>query len=263
MKVYPLRSLGIKIIIIIINMKNSFSNLWKFVASGGTILAYQAWYDRMTNKSGAVDMKNYIKQIDTKIDNLTDKIDNCVDPAEKAKLLGEINEGKANLQNLWDIHSNYIEKHKGLMENSDMSKSLFEEYKETFSAAFEKTLKQCDEFDKSISNISKKFMDDNLILQKISEFKDYLATLSSTEICLVMNISISVLILTCLASIIFSVYGNFLIEKLSLQSKYPKLSSIISLRVKLQHSYIIINTSFIVGALILMFFVNLITLIHG
>ena len=97
----------------------------------------------------------------------------------------------------------------------------------------------------------------------INKFKDYLATLSVTDICLVMNIFISIFIFTCLVSIILAVYGNFLIDKLSLETKYPKLNSIISLRAKLQHTYVITNTLFILVALILMFFVNLITLISG
>lgn len=67
-----------------------------------------------------------------------------------------------------------------------------------------------------------------------------------------MNIFISIFIFTCLMSIILLFTVKFNV-KLSLDTKYPKLSGLISLRVKLQHSYIIINTMFIVGALILMF----------
>ena len=87
-----------------------------------------------------------------------------------------------------------------------------------------------------------------------------MATLSSTDICLVINISSSIFIFTCLVSIIFAVYGNFLIERFSLEERYPKLAFFMRLRVKLQHTYIITNTLFIVIALILMIIVNLITL---
>ena len=94
----------------------------------------------------------------------------------------------------------------------------------------------------------------------MNEFKDYLSTLSITEICLVINISSSIFIFTCLVSIIFAVYGNFLIERFKLEEKYPKLAFVIRLRVKLQHIYVITNSLFILVSLILMIIVNLITL---
>lgn len=105
-------------------------------------------------------------------------------------------------------------------------------------------------------------MDDNIIVNKINEFKDYLSNLSMTEICLVINISSSLFIFTCLVSIIFAVYGNFLIERLSLENKYPKLAFFIRLRIKLQHTYVITNTLYILVALILMVIANLITLMN-
>ena len=108
-----------------------------------------------------------------------------------------------------------------------------------------------------------KFMKDNPIFTIINYFKEFLSHLSVTEICLVMHIFISIFILTCLLSIIFAVYGNSLIDKLSLETRYPKLSSIIRLRVKLQHFYVLSNTLFIVIGLFLMSYVNIMTLIYG
>ena len=50
---------------------------------------------------------------------------------------------------------------------------------------------------------------------------------------------------------------------LQLEKKYPKFSNIISLRVKLQHFYVITNVLFIFVALILMFYVNFMTFMNG
>jgi hypothetical protein len=80
---------------------------------------------------------------------------------------------------------------------------------------------------------------------------------------LVINISSSIFVLTCLVTILFSVYGNKLIDKLNLEQKYPKLASFIKLRVKLQHTYVFINTLLIIIALILMIIINFITLVNG
>nr|BAM29337.1 hypothetical protein [Lentinula edodes] len=244
-------------------MRSNFNNIWKYVAGGGTVLGYQAWWDRMSNKSSASQMKSTITNVDAKLDIIKGQIDHCPDSVEKARLLAEYDDVKSGLKNLGGIHNRFFEKAQGLSENSEESKTLFNDYNDKFKAAFDKVSYHAEELEKSVNKIITKFMDDNSIIQKINEFKDYLATLSSTEICLVMNISISVFILTCLVSIIFAVYGNFLVEKFSLETKYPKLSKIINLRVKLQHLYIITNTLFIVASLILMFFVNLITLMYG
>lgn len=217
----------------------------------------------MSNKSSASEMKSTLTSVDEKLDVIKAQIDHCPDTVEKARLLAEYDDVKSGLKNLGGIHNKFFDKAQGLSENSDASKTLFNDYNDQFKAAFDKVSHHAEELEKSVNKIIKKFMDDNSIIQKINEFKEYLATLSSTELCLVMNIFISVFILTCLISIIFAVYGNFLVDKLSLETKYPKLSRIINLRVKLQHSYIITNTLFIVASLILMFFVNLITLMYG
>jgi hypothetical protein len=105
---------------------------------------------------------------------------------------------------------------------------------------------------------------DNFIIKLINEFKDSLSNLSITDICLVINISSFLFILTCIVTIIFAVYGgNFIINKLSLEEKYPKLAKFIKLRVKLQHTYIVVNTLLILVFLILMIIINFITLTNG
>lgn len=85
--------------------------------------------------------------------------------------------------------------------------------------------------------------------------------MSITDICLVINISSFLFILTCIVTIIFAVYGgNFIINKLSLEEKLAKF---IKLRVKLQHTYIVVNTLLILVFLILMIIINFITLTNG
>ena len=243
-------------------MKNKFNNFWKYFAGGGTILSYQAWWDRIQNKNSAQEMKVNIGKLQNSIDNLSSKIENCQNHEEKTKLIIEQNNAKNSLDNLWDIHEKYINKAKDVVENSDKSKELFEQYTEQFSNAFKLAENKSEVLEKSIKNI-KNFMEDTPIVNTIEKFKEYLSTLSTIDLCLLMNIFISVFIFTCLVSILLAFYGNYLIEKLSLEEKYPKLSSIIRLRVKLQHYYVIINTIFIVIALILLIYVNVITFLYG
>jgi hypothetical protein len=206
------------------------------------------------------EMKAEITKVNITLTEMETKIENSNKAVEeKAKLLKDHADIQSGIQNLGDIHNKYCEKLQGLSKQVE-KESILKDYNDEFKKAFDKALQKAEELEKSINDLTKNFMGDNSILQKINEFKDYLATLSSTDICLVINISSSIFILTCLVSIIFAVYGNFLIERLSLEEKYPKLAIFMRLRVKLQHTYIISNTLFIVIALILMIIVNFITL---
>lgn len=174
---------------------------------------------------------------------------------------------KASIKELSDIHDKYCKKHDEITENHmENSKKLFESYKEEFTNAFNKAKEISDNIEKKSCNfgsLSKFSDDDNFLIKLINEFKDYLSNLSITDICLVINISSSLFILTCLVTIIFAVYGNFLINKLDLEVKYPKLAKFIKFIIKLQHTYILVNILLIFVVLILMIIINFITLTNA
>jgi len=117
-------------------------------------------------------------------------------------------------------------------------------------------------FNDILENIKYNFRDDYYIINIIREYKEFLTTLSSTELCLLINITSGLFILFCIISIISAVLGNYLIEKFSLEQKFPRLSKIIQLRVKLQYYYIIINSVFILIAIVPLIYVNLATLLN-
>jgi len=125
-------------------------------------------------------------------------------------------------------------------ENQDYIKSSFENYNQEIGTLIKSAFKWVEEIENSLkTNEINRLFEDSPILNYINEFKDYLSTLSVYELCILMDILLSIFILTCLITILFSFYGNYLIKYLSLETKYLKLSSIIKLRVKLQHFYIV------------------------
>jgi hypothetical protein len=150
--------------------------------------------------------------------------------------------------------------------DSDTSIILYSKYKEEFHQAFsnvnDKANEVLDLLNKT-KNALPKFMVDNPIIIAINDFKKYLASLSLMEICLIINISSCVFILTCIISILFAISGNFLIDKFSLEQKLPKLSKVIQLRVKFQRYYVFINSVFIILTILPLIFVNTITLINS
>ena len=183
----------------------------------------------------------------------------------KENIITKLDELKNDLNILNSKHKEYLSNfEKGEVNlNSENSASIYEQYKDTFSSTFAKVDSKANEIADLINNLTKKFTEDNIVFKFINEFKEYLSSLSAMEICLIINITSSIFILTCIISIIIAISGNYLIDKFILDQRYPKLSKIIELRVKLQNYYIYINSIFIILAVLSLIFVNTITLINS
>lgn len=173
-------------------IKNYFNNIWKAAGFGATGLAYKAFWDSRNSNTAMTEMKAEIKKVNTTLTEMETKIENINKAVEeKAKLLKDHADIQSGIQNLGDIHNKYYEKLQGLSKQVE-KESILKDYNDEFKKAFDKALQKAEELEKSINDLTKNFMGDNSILQKINEFKDYLATLSSTDICLVINISSSI-----------------------------------------------------------------------
>ena len=179
-----------------------------------------------------------------------------------SKKLMELNN---DLNQLNGVQKDYFDRFdKGnISPDSQTSLDLYNNHKEKYDAAFSKVNDTANEVIKLFDKTKDKFMDDNLIFNLINDFNEYLGSLTVMEICLVINISSCVFILTCIISILFAFSGNYLIDKFTLEQKLPKLSKIIQLRVRFQRYYIVINSVFIILAIISLIFINTITLING
>lgn len=110
-------------------------------------------------------------------------------------------------------------------------------------------------------NDKNKLFEDNPIRDWIHDFNNYLSTLSIYELCFLINILMCTFIFSCLITILMSFYGNFLIDKFNLERKFPRLSGLIKLRVKLLHSSVLINSLLIVIAVVFLIFINIHTLL--
>ena len=89
-----------------------------------------------------------------------------------------------------------------------------------------------------------------------NQFQELLKNLSLVDLCILLDILGIIIIFSCVMSIIFAYYGNYLISKYTLDQKFPRLSKLISLRVKFQHYSIFLNLFLIMVTLIVLFLVN-------
>lgn len=112
-------------------------------------------------------------------------------------------------------------------------------------------------------DVNNKFFENNPILESISEFKEYLSTLNTYQLCILMDIFIFLLIFICLLDIILAFYANYFIDKYSLSSRFPKLSSLIKLRVVSNHFFISINAIIIILSIFFIGYVNIATLLYA
>lgn len=250
-------------------MRSIFNQTWKYFAGGATVLAYGAWFDRMKNPERALALKKEINSnidsVKAKISDLQEQISSTVDSEMRTQLIEKYQELKKEIKSMKGIHNKYFEKFENGSVSNDPegSLSLYEKYKKEINEVYLKANNKANEIDDILSHTKDNFMDNNPIFDIIKNFKEYLASLSIMEICLVVNIFSCVFIITCIISILFAVFGNYLIDRFSLEQKYPKLSKIIQLRVKLQRYYVIINTLLIILALFSLILVNIITLLNG
>src|ERR1700726_4660213 len=230
------------------NIKTNLNKFFKYIAVGGTFLAYQACAygnERIQNRPK---QQQTLTEVKDSVNEIIDKLNKIVDDNLKNKLLEENKLLENDLKNIED----YINKTKT---DNVVTNSFNNEIGEIISQNVEKIKQYLSEID-----INKNLFDNNPFLNIYNDFKEYLSTLSVYELCILTNIFLMIFIFTCLITILFAFYGNYLIEKLSLEQKYPKLSGIIKLKVKLQHYYILTNSLFIFIAIVLMGYINIITL---
>lgn len=246
-------------------MNKILNKAYKYFVGGATVLAYGAWYDQLKNPQRAIELNSNFESIKNKISELQKEISSTLDYKTKEELSQKFNELTNQLNSMKSIQNSYFSKfEKGnISSNSEASEGIYDKYKTQIDESFTKAYNKAKEISDILNDTKDKFMDNNSILYVINDYKEYLASLSAMEICLIINISSCVFILTCIISILFAISGNYLIDKFSLEQNLPKLRKIIQLRVKFQLYYIVINSVFIVLALLSLIFVNTITLING
>lgn len=121
-----------------------------------------------------------------------------------------------------------------------------------------------DKFFKVISenSESKNYIGDIKLGELYQDFQAYTSTLSLQELAILFNLSGIIFIMGCLLSIIFTFYGDLILNKLNLEKKFPKLAGLIKLRRSFVQFYLLINILFIILALIIMTYINVVTLLN-
>ena len=98
----------------------------------------------------------------------------------------------------------------------------------------------------SIFNTVEKYVNSNnnfteSFMSLIHDLNNYIKTLTVEQNLALMTISGSILILLSMSSVISVFYGDYLITKLNLETRLPKLAKFIQLRRKFRQFYLLIH----------------------
>ena len=94
----------------------------------------------------------------------------------------------------------------------------------------------------------------------INDFNTWLSSITFEQNIALINLFVVGLIMLTLISLIFIFYGNYLLDYLKLEERYPKIVNIIKLRYKYQQFYLFINFIIITAVSVIMVVMNLIML---
>jgi len=207
-------------------------------------------------------MQGQKKEIRSNIDTLIVDVQNTSDIATKAGLTSRHNECVLQLDMVVKHRMEQI----NLSQTKPSGNTTLELSKEQEKIAGEKLdfsingLEKCTkELSDFISNIKSKLTGDDIYIL-IDNFKAYLDTLNTYQLCIVFDLFSSLLVLCFIINIIFAYYGNSFIESFDLEKKYPKIAIIIKMRRKMSAFQIFLNFMLIIIVLGLTMYVNVVTL---
>ena len=175
-----------------------------------------------SNSNSKSNSKEYIKK---GVDVVPKKINGIIDiniknylTENNGKIKEEIGKMDAYCDKIKDNSEKLLDSNLAPEQNSEILTNLNNLNTDMWTI-IKNSITRMEDLEKYIKNIESKLLEDTSISEIISNYKIYLETLSIHELCILINILISIFIITCLISILFAFYGNYLIEKFSLHKK--------------------------------------------
>jgi hypothetical protein len=115
---------------------------------------------------------------------------------------------------------------------------------------------------KEASNLygkTNKFLEDFNFYKFIENYRNYISSLDLNQLCQLITISFSIPTLICFINILIINFGDYIINYLELDKRYPKLARIIDIRKKFSKFYIFINSIIMFISILTIIFINIIT----
>jgi len=147
-----------------------------------------------------------------------------------------------------------LKKLEKVKEKINRKEVLTDEEKDLVSAIKNIDIKKLDltRYDQLVERYAKKIESEGLDIDSISkssifsiDIDKFISSLSKEELLAFSGLLLNQLILSYVITIIFILYGDYLIERFKLESKYPKLAKFIQFRRKFQSYYLKVSFAWI------------------
>lgn len=197
-----------------------FGNIGLFL--GGTIFFIESIRDNniknelIACQQRIINQQKQLQELESKVENLQNTI-----PAVSEEDMSNFETGFTRLNNsLNNLNQNDSNVINAIKESKNIE-SLFRDYIDKFKG--------------------NKFLDGFNINDYFNNINQFLSSLNHEQLGAIVHISGSIAIFYCMLTIIFTVFGDKLIIKFNLESKYPKLAGLIRLRRKYLEYNMIFN----------------------
>lgn len=231
---------------------NPFNKLISVITGISSIVSIHAYAITLKNRG----IEEELKQSQAKIDKLKDELHKL----ELGNVNTELVESKlnSNKETLNKIKES-LELNNKLLNNTNSQNEIEEIVKNT-SERLSESNKIIESILDTFSKKSNNFFGSDDILTIINNFytnwNEFLSKLSLEQLGAVAHASSALFILFCLFNIMSIVYANFLLDKLKIEEKFPRIGKILRVRSKFVHFNLFINFSLIIFTLLGILYVN-------
>lgn len=149
-----------------------------------------------------------------------------------------------------------VEKLKNINPESPSAKTDFKYHLDQFISEADKNNKTFQEIMDIINKRNKFLPSPGGLNDLVASWYEMLSHLSTAQLGALTHLFSSLFILSCLFTIMSVVYGDFLLDYLKLEARFPKLARFIKLRKTFKHFYLFINFMLIIITLIALIAVN-------
>lgn len=175
--------------------------------------------------------------------------------------LGRWSESKEMVEHRLSLMKERLNKFNSTPESEDKSEIIqnINYHLDTLKVELTTQMERLDQIKEIIENAKPKnssVIDLEMLTEWYNKFQNYIQTLSIEQQVFLANIFGLVFIFACTISLIAIFYGDLFIVHLKLETRFPKLATIIQLRRKFKQYYFCFNIIFIVIMLIIMIVLN-------
>ena len=222
--------------------------------------------------SGVIGISEWVKrrdEIKEIVSKASQDANNHLNIIEKLRAEKKLNNAIAdkNIMNLKDQVDGVTKNGKSLIEEIDKNNgSCITESCKKFLENYKASIKEAEELSTKVDkeNVDIDISKSNIIPDDlISNYKEFLETLSDEQLLSIIHISFLVGILIIIYNFVLTYYSDYIIKYLSLESKYPKLARIFELRRKFQFYYMTINIIIMFLIVIILLILNLLVFTGG